>query len=106
MKVVFPLVWRQSLTMQSTRAGRRSSFSMKKLTVATAEENRDALCKELYNVLFNWLVDRINVAVKGTVAEDARYIGVLDIFGFEIFEVRSPLGSDSNEAIISLCPKI
>ena len=77
---------RQSLTQQSTRAGRRSSFSMKKLTVVTAQENRDALSKELYNLLFSWLVDRINLAVHGEVGPDSVYVGVLDIFGFEIFE--------------------
>lgn len=46
-------------------------------------EATDALSKAIYNQLFNWLVARINASVKGT---KGNFIGVLDIFGFEIFE--------------------
>ncbi|CAM9390305.1 unnamed protein product, partial [Phaeothamnion confervicola] len=44
----------------------------------------DALAKALYDSMFDWLVGRINLAVHGEMS--ARFIGVLDIFGFEIFE--------------------
>lgn len=46
-------------------------------------EAADALSKAIYNHLFNWLVTKINASVKGT---KGNFIGVLDIFGFEIFE--------------------
>ncbi len=48
-----------------------------------ASEAVDALSKAIYNQLFNWLVMRINASVKGV---KGNFIGVLDIFGFEIFE--------------------
>jgi len=47
--------------------------------------NRDALAKGLYERLFAWLIRRINSAVKRP--EEAKYcIGILDIYGFEIYE--------------------
>jgi myosin heavy subunit len=51
-----------------------------------AQEAADALSKAIYNELFNWLVMRINASVEGT---KGHFIGVLDIFGFEIFEKNS-----------------
>jgi myosin heavy subunit len=51
-----------------------------------AQEAADALSKAVYNELFNWLVMRINASVEGT---KGHFIGVLDIFGFEIFEKNS-----------------
>ncbi|RDL33189.1 Myosin-1 [Venustampulla echinocandica] len=49
---------------------------------------RDALAKSIYNNLFDWIVERVNVALKarGTTAHS---IGILDIYGFEIFEKNS-----------------
>lgn len=47
---------------------------------------RDALAKAIYDRLFTWLVRRINDSLQ---AEDARrndVMGILDIYGFEIFE--------------------
>lgn len=51
-----------------------------------AIEAADALSKAIYNELFNWLVQRINASVEGS---RGHFIGVLDIFGFEIFEKNS-----------------
>ena len=48
-----------------------------------AIEATDTLAKAIYNNLFNWLVRRINNSVQGS---KGSFIGVLDIFGFEIFE--------------------
>ena len=51
---------------------------------------RDSLSKWLYNRMFNWLVARISSSMKPTIPEtQCSYIGVLDIFGFEIFEHNS-----------------
>ena len=51
-----------------------------------AIEAVEALCKAVYSSLFDEIVRRINTAVGG---EKGVSIGVLDIFGFEIFEVNS-----------------
>ena len=61
------------------------------LTVAKAEKNRDAFTKAVHSQLFDWLVERINLAASGGTAtlEGTKFIGVLDIFGFEIFETNS-----------------
>jgi myosin-5 len=51
--------------------------------------NRDAMVKALYSVLFNWLVGRINQTLYRGEDEDKRWIGLLDVFGFEAFESNS-----------------
>ena len=51
-----------------------------------AVDAADALSKALYNKLFDWLVMRINMSVQG---QQAHFIGILDIFGFEIFKKNS-----------------
>ena len=48
-----------------------------------------ALAKAIYGNLFDWLVQRINQSVAVAAKASARFIGVLDIFGFEIFEMNS-----------------
>jgi len=51
-----------------------------------AEAARDALAKFIYEKMFDWIVQRINISIgKGSNAQQAT-ISILDIFGFEIFE--------------------
>ncbi|XP_072423152.1 unconventional myosin-Ib-like [Chiloscyllium punctatum] len=59
---------------------------MTTLSVAQGNYARDALAKNLYDRLFNWLVNRINesIQVKGKIQK--KVMGVLDIYGFEILE--------------------
>uniref|UniRef100_A0A3B4GVA1 Unconventional myosin-Va-like n=1 Tax=Pundamilia nyererei TaxID=303518 RepID=A0A3B4GVA1_9CICH len=49
---------------------------------------RDALAKHIYARLFSWIVDSINSALKSTVKQHS-FIGVLDIYGFETFDINS-----------------
>lgn len=46
------------------------------------------LCKAIFDKLFKWLVNRCNLTLS-TKLKKAFFIGVLDIAGFEIFEVFS-----------------
>lgn len=50
---------------------------------------RDALCKAIYNRLFSWLVQRINDSIKVKSEQKSKVMGVLDIYGFEVFEVST-----------------
>ena len=53
-----------------------------------ASDSRDSLAKALYGHMFDWLVKRVNASmVAGGKVEGT--IGVLDIFGFEIFPHNS-----------------
>ncbi|RKU48332.1 class II myosin [Coniochaeta pulveracea] len=56
--------------------------------VAQATATRDALAKALYNNLFDWIVERINQSLKAR-QPATNTIGILDIYGFEIFEKNS-----------------
>ncbi|XP_032385524.1 unconventional myosin-Ib isoform X6 [Etheostoma spectabile] len=56
------------------------------LNVAQAYYARDALAKNLYSRLFSWLVTRINESIKAQTKARHKVMGVLDIYGFEIFE--------------------
>lgn len=47
-----------------------------------------ALCKTMYEKMFGTIVDRINQALDRPTSKST-FIGVLDIAGFEIFEVNS-----------------
>ncbi|XDV31002.1 hypothetical protein PO909_033779, partial [Leuciscus waleckii] len=59
------------------------------LNVAQAYYARDALAKNLYSRLFSWLVNRINESIKAQSKKPKKVMGVLDIYGFEIFEDNS-----------------
>ena len=47
------------------------------------------MAKGIYNRLFNWLVQMCNKTLDARELERIQWIGVLDIAGFEIFDVRS-----------------
>merc|ERR1719410_1225693 len=53
-----------------------------------AQHSRDALAKCIYSNLFDWIVFQINKALK-TSKKVHKFIGVLDIYGFETFEINS-----------------
>uniref|UniRef100_A0A1A8LUB3 Unconventional myosin-Ib n=1 Tax=Nothobranchius pienaari TaxID=704102 RepID=A0A1A8LUB3_9TELE len=59
------------------------------LNVAQAYYARDALAKNLYSRLFSWLITRINGSIKAQAKTRHKVMGVLDIYGFEIFEDNS-----------------
>ncbi|XP_078536530.1 unconventional myosin-Ib isoform X3 [Lissotriton helveticus] len=59
------------------------------LNVAQAFYARDALAKNMYSRLFSWLVNRINESIKAQSKVRKKVMGVLDIYGFEIFEDNS-----------------
>ncbi|XP_042554711.1 unconventional myosin-Ia [Dipodomys spectabilis] len=59
------------------------------LNVIQAQYARDALAKNIYNRLFNWIVNRINESIKVGTGEKKKVMGVLDIYGFEILEDNS-----------------
>lgn len=72
------------------------------LNVQQASDNRYALCKFVYGRMFDWVVAGINRSFGNNVdseifgradnfATDGTdlYIGILDIFGFEIFQLNS-----------------
>ncbi|CCG83993.1 protein of unknown function [Taphrina deformans PYCC 5710] len=77
-------------TIETARGGRRGSSYEVPLNIAQASAQRDALAKGLYNNLFDWIIARVNqsMAVQGTGAV-ATSIGILDIYGFEIFDKNS-----------------
>lgn len=54
-----------------------------------ALDARDAFVKGIYGKIFVWLVEKINLAVGKKFPDQKLSIGVLDIFGFENFEVNS-----------------
>ncbi|WYZ44079.1 hypothetical protein EsH8_VII_000515 [Colletotrichum jinshuiense] len=55
---------------------------------AQAVATRDALAKAIYSNLFDWIVERVNKSLKAKQAT-SNNIGILDIYGFEIFEKNS-----------------
>ena len=65
----------------------RSETQIVLLRTDQAFDCRNAAAKALYGRLFEWLIRRMNE--KLFVAHDAQSIGVLDIFGFESFDVNS-----------------
>jgi len=59
------------------------------LGVTEAQAARDALSKFVFARLFDWLVLRINKSIGIGGGQKGRSIGILDIFGFEIFVLNS-----------------
>ncbi|XP_035021483.1 unconventional myosin-Ih [Hippoglossus stenolepis] len=58
-------------------------------TIDHAIYARDALAKAIYGQTFTWLVNRINESMENKDATRKTVIGLLDIYGFEVFYVNS-----------------
>ncbi|XP_047201437.1 unconventional myosin-X isoform X1 [Girardinichthys multiradiatus] len=56
------------------------------LTIEQAIDSRDSVAMALYSQCFSWIILKINQKIKGK--ENFKSIGILDIFGFENFEVN------------------
>ncbi|XP_077416109.1 unconventional myosin-X isoform X1 [Vanacampus margaritifer] len=56
------------------------------LTIEQAVDSRDSVAMALYSQCFSWIILTINQKIKGK--ENFKSIGILDIFGFENFEVN------------------
>nr|XP_033775568.1 unconventional myosin-Vc isoform X3 [Geotrypetes seraphini] len=65
-----------------------SDTVIKPMTKLQATNARDALAKKIYSHLFDFIIERINTALQFS-GKQHTFIGVLDIYGFETFEVNS-----------------
>lgn len=65
-----------------------SETYVKNMSVQQALNARNALAKHIYAQLFNWIVKHVNKALY-TTSKQHSFIGVLDIYGFETFEINS-----------------
>uniref|UniRef100_A0A8B9GQM5 Myosin VC n=1 Tax=Amazona collaria TaxID=241587 RepID=A0A8B9GQM5_9PSIT len=65
-----------------------SETVIKPMTRPQAVNARDALAKKIYSHLFDLIVERINQALQFP-GKQHTFIGVLDIYGFETFDVNS-----------------
>ena len=76
----------KALTHRTVEAN-KESFDVP-LTAVEAASNRDSWSKDLYSRIFCWLVDKINAATASSDDSDGGWIGLLDIFGFESFQIN------------------
>lgn len=76
----------EALCIRNTKIG--SETFKNALRVRQAKDGRDALIKTVYSRLFLWIVARVNQSIEKQ-AKGLNFIGVLDIFGFEVFVSNS-----------------
>lgn len=74
--------------MQTSKGGIKGTVYLVQLKPSECRSARDALAKSLYSRMFDYIVtDIINKSLP--FFDSSYYIGVLDIAGFEYFEVKS-----------------
>ncbi|XP_056273972.1 unconventional myosin-Ih isoform X2 [Pseudoliparis swirei] len=78
---------REGLTCRKIEANKEQVLSP--FTVDHAIYARDALAKAIYGQTFTWLVNRINESMENKDLSRKNVIGLLDIYGFEVFYVNS-----------------
>jgi len=84
-----------ALTQRLFVSGGRNTMYNIPLDFPQALENRDALAKAMYSQLFDYLVERINQPLLvdnppiDLNKDHRKFIGVLDIYGFEVFQTNS-----------------
>ncbi|CCG23891.1 Myo5 Class I myosin [Candida orthopsilosis Co 90-125] len=76
-------------TIETSHGMKRGSTYHVPLNIVQATAVRDALAKGIYNNLFDWIVERVNLSLGGKENQSNKSIGILDIYGFEIFEHNS-----------------
>ena len=56
------------------------------LNKEVCESKRDTMAKHLYDRLFAWVLRKLNLGMNG---REGTFIGILDIYGFEVFKTNS-----------------
>lgn len=78
----------ESMLTQKIMVTRGEKFTLR-LTSNDACYARDAFCKAVYEALFADIVHCINIGLRcSSDIQDRQFIGVLDVFGFESFDVN------------------
>ena len=65
----------------------REGTIVAKNSLEKACEFRDSLAKFIYDSIFNWMIALVNRSI--SVAHSKKFIGILDIYGFEFFKTNS-----------------
>lgn len=74
-------------TLRDCHYGRTYIITYTILFPLQADFAIEALAKAMYERLFRWILLRVNKALDKTKRQGASFLGILDIAGFEIFEV-------------------
>jgi myosin heavy subunit len=77
---------------QRVQVGNRDSIHIKQLNATDVAHNIHALIKWIYSSLFTYIIKKVNFSHCSTVRSDAKaasFVGILDIFGFEVLGVNS-----------------
>uniref|UniRef100_A0A8C7QVU6 Myosin IH n=1 Tax=Oncorhynchus mykiss TaxID=8022 RepID=A0A8C7QVU6_ONCMY len=80
-------VLQEGLTSRKIEA--KTDEVLSPFTVDHAIYARDALAKAIYGRTFTWLVNKINDSMENKDSSRKTVIGLLDIYGFEVFYVNS-----------------
>ncbi|KPP75317.1 unconventional myosin-Ih-like [Scleropages formosus] len=80
-------VLQEALTFKKIEA--KTEEVLSPFSVDHAIYARDALTKALYDRTFTWLVNKINESLENKDSTKKTVIGLLDIYGFEVFYVNS-----------------
>ncbi|XP_068190695.1 unconventional myosin-Vb isoform X2 [Antennarius striatus] len=65
-----------------------SETYVKNMSSKQSANARDALAKHIYARMFDWIVEHVNVVLQAS-SKQHSFIGVLDIYGFETFDINS-----------------
>lgn len=77
----------ETLTVKRVNTSRESVATA--VSKETAESAARGMSKALYSRLFSWVVKRVNQSIQVSSSKTRKSIGVLDIYGFEIFGTNS-----------------
>uniref|UniRef100_A0A672LQ48 Unconventional myosin-Ih-like n=1 Tax=Sinocyclocheilus grahami TaxID=75366 RepID=A0A672LQ48_SINGR len=78
---------REGLTHRKIEA--KAEEVLSPFTAEHAKYARDALAKAIYGRTFSWLVNKINESLANKDSTRKTVIGLLDIYGFEVFDMNS-----------------
>ncbi|XP_037324043.2 unconventional myosin-XIX [Pungitius pungitius] len=78
---------RTCLRVRTLKAGKQSV--LKPCSRAECSMRRDCLAKVIYAQLFDWLVTFINNSICADKSMWCNFIGVLDVYGFECFQINN-----------------
>jgi myosin heavy subunit len=86
-------LFKNALTSCKVLINNRNSLNVKVLSISDVDNNIKGLIKWLYYNLFNCLISKVNIQFSNDqslkVSDSYKYIGILDIFGFEVLSINS-----------------